>query len=141
MHVVQPSGSADKDILFFDGHCTLCNGTVDFIIRRNKTLSFAAMQGETAAALLPASYRDRIETVVLRDKTGALHTKADAFARVCAQMEPAWLYRAVSVVINCVPRMVKNAVYDLVASNRYTLFKKKDTCRKPSPEERGRLLP
>ena len=49
-----PPPSIDAPILVFDGVCALCNGWVDFLLRRGPASRhrFAAMQGESGRALL-----------------------------------------------------------------------------------------
>ncbi|MEZ4743687.1 MAG: DCC1-like thiol-disulfide oxidoreductase family protein [Bdellovibrionota bacterium] len=39
-----------QNIIFFDGHCNLCNKTVDFLIKvdRKKVLRYAPISGKTA---------------------------------------------------------------------------------------------
>ena len=47
---------------------------------------------------------------------------------------------AIAMMFRVIPAMVRNAIYDIVAKNRYKVFGKYDTCRIPSPEEMGRFL-
>lgn len=58
-------GNKEK-ILFFDGHCHLCNGLVDELIKRNKQgqLKFAPLQGQTAERLLSPEDRQDLKSLV-----------------------------------------------------------------------------
>ena len=58
-----------ESILLFDGHCSLCNAAVDFVLKRDakKKLLFASIQGSEGQRVLkmyqlPPSY---LETLVL----------------------------------------------------------------------------
>lgn len=122
-------------ILFFDGVCNLCNGFVDFLIRRGASISYAPLQGSTAAKLLPAD-KLRLETVVLWEN-GKVSDKSDAAIRVISALPGFW---KIFVLARIFPRFIRDGVYDLVASNRYSLFGKRESCRLPTPEERKLFL-
>jgi predicted DCC family thiol-disulfide oxidoreductase YuxK len=129
----------DKQILFFDGVCGLCNRVVDFLIGVSSggALKFAPLQGTTAQKVLPRAYVENLDTLVyFRD--GKLWTKADAVARILEDIGGVW---SIAKVLRFVPLFLSNFGYDMVATNRYKLFGKKDSCRMPSPEERARFLP
>lgn len=122
-------------ILFFDGVCNLCNGFVDFLVRRDKqaVLKFAPLEGETARARGVAVK----ESVVLLDGD-EIHLASDAALRTLAALGGPW--RAATWLM-AIPRPVREAVYRFVARNRYRWFGKRDSCRLPTPEERARFLP
>lgn len=54
-----------------------------------------------------------------------------------ALMDRPWRFLAVGYVV---PYFVRDAVYDLIGSNRYSLFGKSDTCRAPTPEFEARFM-
>lgn len=126
-------------IVFFDGVCGLCNSTVDFVLRRDPEgrLRFAPLQGETAAALLPAADRETLDSLVFWDR-GQLHRRSSAVVRILWQLGPFW--RVVGSLLWVIPLPLRNAGYRLVAKLRYRLFGKKETCRLPTPAERSRVL-
>lgn len=43
-----------KDVIVFDGECRLCNGAVDFVVKRDpkRRFQFASLQSDTARVLL-----------------------------------------------------------------------------------------
>jgi predicted DCC family thiol-disulfide oxidoreductase YuxK len=108
-------------------------------------LRFAAQQGETAAAVaaeLPAFPTD-LSTVVLAEPDhagGAIRLTARSAAIVRA-LELAGGAPRLARVLAAVPAPLRDVLYRLVARTRYRVFGRKDTCRLPSAEERGRLLP
>ena len=128
-----------QDILFFDGECNLCNGTVDFLIRRDhgRHLHFASLQGDTAKKLLPQNVREGLDTVVLwRD--GVLFRRSSAVLRAVATMGGLWLLTKVFLLV---PAFIRDWFYDCVAKNRFKWFGRRDSCRLPLPEERAFFLP
>lgn len=128
-----------NQILFFDGVCGLCNRVVDFLIgvSAGHALKFAPLQGSTAKNVLPNTFTENLDTLVYF-QDGKLWTKAEAVARILEDIGGVW---SLAKVLRVVPLFLSNFGYDLVATNRYKLFGRKDSCRMPSPEERSRFLP
>lgn len=123
-------------LVFFDGECGLCNGFVDFLVSRDRhgVLRFASLQGQTAASYtnLP-----RVDSVIV-DTGTTLLMRSDAAIAAVAALGGLWsLVRGFSVI----PRPVRDAAYDFVARRRHRIFGKRETCRLPTPDERGWFLP
>ncbi len=132
---------AGEAVLLFDGVCTLCNASVDFVMRHDaaERFAFASLQSDEARAFLAAhgNHADALlDTVVLADG-GGIHEQSTAALRVLRGLGLPWslLYGLLAV-----PRPLRDAVYRWVAANRYRWFGKKDTCRLPTPEERARFV-
>lgn len=127
-------------IIFFDGVCGLCNRFVDFVIRRDRggVFRFAPLQGTTAAErLTEADLRD-LKTVILNDREST-YRKSAAVLRVLQGLGGFW--RVAANILWFVPRPVRDVAYSWIASNRYAIFGKKETCRLPNAAERGRFFP
>ncbi len=130
---------APHPIVFFDGVCGLCNGFVDFILAWDPggRFRFAALQGETFRGVdLGEARAGQPTSIVLWDNHRA-YIKSDAVLRIFEGLGGGW---ALLTLLRLVPASGRDFVYDLVASNRYRWFGKRDTCRLPSPEERDRFL-
>ena len=131
-------------VVFFDGVCNLCNGTVDFIIKSDKKglLRFASLQGETAASagsLLPIQEEDSKEwSMVFLDTSGA-YVRSEGALRLLMNLGGLW--SCLGWLGLCFPRFFRDGVYRLIARGRYKWFGKKESCRLPSPEEEERFLP
>lgn len=127
-------------VIIFDGVCTLCNASVDFVIRRDKKRQFryTANQMEPGREILRdhGIDPDDIHSVYLYEN-GKLYSKSGAALRVARLLgfpySLAWGFMII-------PAPIRNWVYDLIASNRYKWFGQKETCRLPSPEERALFL-
>jgi predicted DCC family thiol-disulfide oxidoreductase YuxK len=131
-------------VVLYDGVCGLCNGFVRFVARRDAhdRLRFAALDsalGDTVRAR-HASLAG-IDSIVLVEHIGApnesVSTRSDAALRIIAHLPwPTRLLRIARVL----PRGLRDALYDLVARNRYRVFGRYDECPLPTPDLRRRLI-
>lgn len=127
-------------VLYFDGVCGLCNRTVDFVLRHDGRgqIRFAPLQGETAAANLPSEYRERLNSVVFANN-GSMWTRSSAIVRLLITMGGIWV--VCGSLLWCIPKPLRDLGYWIIATQRYRLFGKHETCRMPRLEERERLWP
>jgi predicted DCC family thiol-disulfide oxidoreductase YuxK len=129
-----------KPVIFFDGVCNFCNGAIRFIIKRDKKRQFlfAPLQGKTGRELLERFNLapNVINTFILLEKD-KVYTKSTAALRVARKLSGGWklLYG-----LMIVPRIIRNAVYNIIAKNRYKWFGRKDACMVPTPELKERFL-
>jgi predicted DCC family thiol-disulfide oxidoreductase YuxK len=127
-------------VLFFDGVCNLCHGTVRFVLERDRAarIRFAPLQSEVGRALLVRHGldADTLDTVVFLDAAG-VHLRSDASVAILRALGPPWSALA---VLGVLPRSVRDAGYDWIARNRYRWFGQKDTCPAPRPAWRERFL-
>jgi len=130
-----------KKIILFDGICNLCNGFVQFVIKRDKqdVFRYASLQSEIGQHLISERNIDCkiIDSVILIDPEVAYYSKSDAALQIARHMKG---YRLLSKVLNLIPRGLRNIVYDLIAKYRYSWFGKKDQCMIPTPELKGKFL-
>jgi len=129
---------AANNIIFFDGVCNFCNGTVNWLMARNKkrNLLFSSLQGSNAQRILPQELLVNLSSIVYYRK-GRIYTKSTAVLFICKDM--AW-YGGLALPFLLVPRFARDGVYNWIARNRYKWFGKSDTCRIPSAAERTRFL-
>lgn len=126
----------DKPVLFFDGHCILCNRTVDFLLKRDKDLRFylATLQGKTATSLLN---KNAIPDSVILFENGRLYFESDAVIR--AGMMLGGVYKLL-VLLKIFPRFLRDYVYGIVAKKRYSWFGRLEHCRAPDEKMKERFL-
>ncbi len=135
-----PRIPTDRPIVFFDGACTICNASVDFILKHDRRgqFLFAPLQGETAAALLPPLPANSEDwSMMLVDESG-IYDRSDAALRVGARLGGIWGLVGLALHL---PRWLRDGVYRIIARNRYRVFGHHDTCRVPTEAERIRFLP
>ncbi|KEZ47796.1 thiol-disulfide oxidoreductase DCC family protein [Metabacillus indicus] len=127
-------------ILLFDGVCNFCDGTVQFVLKHDKkeVFSFASLQSEAGQSLLRKHGLplEDYDSFVYLDE-GKVHTKSTAALRVLKEL--GGIYRALYLLI-AIPKPIRDAVYMMIAKNRYKWFGKKDACTLPSKDVRKRFL-
>jgi predicted DCC family thiol-disulfide oxidoreductase YuxK len=135
-------GAADGSaVLLYDGTCGFCAGSVQFVLRherRHGTLRFATLEGPLGdAARRTNPELDGIDSVIWLER-GRVLVRSEAALAVAAYLGGPW--RALAALGRLVPRRLRDAVYDLIARNRYRIAGRVDACPLPTPEQRGRFL-
>ena len=128
-----------QQILLYDGVCNLCNGFVQFVLKRDEEekFIFAALQSEIGQQLLQHFQLSlQLETVVLIDKEIA-YTQSDVPLKV-GQALGGWM--KIAFIGWLLPKVIRNAIYDFIAANRYRIFGKEEQCMLPKPEWKRRFL-
>lgn len=131
---------AQKLIILFDGVCNFCNGAVNFVLKQDKKgiFLFAPLQSQAGQKLLEQyqlTTQDFDSFVLIENEK--LFTKSSASLRVMQRLPWYWKW---TQAFRIIPKFLRNAVYDLIAKNRYQWFGKKDACMIPTPEMRNRFL-
>ena len=131
--------SKHQRILFFDGHCGLCDRFVNWYLARSHhgQVMFSPLQGETAKALLSDLAVGYLDTVVYwRD--GRQLVRSSAVIRLCCDLGGLWSLSLLGLIV---PPLVRDGAYRLVANHRFRFFGRSTTCRIPSNAEASRFLP
>ncbi|MBQ4914979.1 thiol-disulfide oxidoreductase DCC family protein [Maribacter sp. MMG018] len=130
-----------KQIILFDGVCNLCNGAVQFIIKRdaNDTFRYAALQSEVGQRLTSERGIDtsQVDSIILIEPGVAYYVKSDAALEIGKQLKG---YKTLSSILQWIPTGLRNIVYDFVARNRYKWYGKKEACMVPTPELKSKFL-
>jgi predicted DCC family thiol-disulfide oxidoreductase YuxK len=132
-------------LVLYDGVCGLCNRLVQFILRRDRAdrFRFAPLQGALARDLLVRRGRnpDDLDTVyVVADHGGAnerLLWKGRAIVFLLPQLGGVWRG---AHLLDAVPTVVVDFVYDRVAKGRYRWFGRLDACPVPSARDRAKFV-
>jgi len=129
-----------QPILLFDGICNLCNGTVNFVIKRDKkaVLKFAPLQSVQAKKLLEElnlSQHEMKSFILIENNQG--YTKSTAALRVCRYLKNPWPLMYGFIIV---PKFIRDGIYNWIAYNRYRWFGKRETCMIPTAELRERFL-
>jgi len=132
-------------IVFYDGVCGFCNGSVRWLIERDAgaRLHYAALQGETAAALrarhpeLPTE----LDTIVFIEAAPGgeqVWLRSAAIFRVLRDLPAPW--RWLAPLRWLLPRALWDVAYRAFARRRYRWFGRLETCPIPPAELRARFL-
>ncbi len=129
----------DKPILLFDGVCNFCNGFVNFVIARDPhgALRFAALQSEAGRRLLKQrGIPNDLRSFIFIE--GDHHDdQSTAILKVLKRLSGAW---PLLFGLILVPKPIRNAVYDVIAQNRYRFLGKRAECLVPTEAIKDRFL-
>ena len=129
-----------KKIIFYDGHCNLCNGFVNAIIKLDKKsiFLFAPLNGNHAKNLLKKNNikNTTVDSVVLFNNN-SISYKSKAVIEILISL--GGIYR-VLVMTKIIPRAILDWLYDIVAKNRYSWFGKQDRCMVPDKKIISKFL-
>jgi predicted DCC family thiol-disulfide oxidoreductase YuxK len=118
-------------VIVFDGYCHLCSGWARFHHRHPATPPFdlVPMQSPRGRELLMAHGIDPADpTTFLVLDAGQAFTQSDAAIRVMTSSGGPWRLTGVA---RWVPQSWRDAIYQLLARNRYRWFGKRATCYLP----------
>ncbi|MFT4847412.1 MAG: putative DCC family thiol-disulfide oxidoreductase YuxK [Cryomorphaceae bacterium] len=119
-----------KGLILFDGYCNLCNGAVQFIIKRDpkEHFRFSSLSWPPAQTLLEKHREFGEVDSILLFEDGELYQKSTAALKIAGRLSGLWPLMKVFFIV---PRFLRDLVYDFIARNRYRWFGKKDTCMMP----------
>ena len=105
-------------ILVFDGPCTLCNRTVQWVFDKDASerILFTSLQSNWAQANVPPSLRT-IDSVLFFDGT-QWHVKSDAVLYLLRELPRPWRS---FFELRIIPRALRNVGYDFLVKVRYLL--------------------
>ncbi len=135
-----PIDTSGKILVLFDGVCNLCNGAVQFIIKRDpeSKFIFASLQSDFGKSqLLKFGLNPDFLHSVLVIEGNTLYQKSDGALKIASRLKGNW---RLLTVFKFFPRFLRDGVYSLIASNRYKVFGKKDQCMIPSPDLKARFI-
>ncbi|MGJ4957904.1 thiol-disulfide oxidoreductase DCC family protein [Bradyrhizobium sp. HKCCYLRH2015] len=129
----------DDDVILYDGVCVFCSRWVQFVIARDaaKRFRFTPIQSPYGTRLAQAfgiDPRNPDTNAVVHG--GTAHLKSDAALTVLSNL-PGWSWTRALLAI---PKPLRDAVYSVVARNRYHIFGKYESCFVPDAELRNRVL-
>jgi len=130
-------------IILFDGVCNLCNGTVQFIVKRDRAarFRFASLQGAAArrvcaeAGIAAPDAREPDSIIVVAD--GRALERSDAVLAIAARLPFPWPLLGAFRVL---PQGLRDLAYRFVARRRYRWFGRGESCMVPTPALRDRFI-
>jgi predicted DCC family thiol-disulfide oxidoreductase YuxK len=137
--------AADAAVLLYDGGCGVCAHSVQFVlahepVERRAALRFAPLEGAFASGVRAAHPElaavDSVVWVEPASTGGRVLVRSDAALAALTHLGGVWA--AASAIGRVVPRPIRDAVYRLVARNRFRL--RPAACLLPTPAERERFL-
>ena len=129
----------DDDVILYDGVCVFCSRWVRFIAARDREgrFRFTAIQspyGTRLARAIGIDPHDPDTNAVIHG--GVAYFKSDAALTVLGLL-PGWSRVG---VLFAVPKPLRDAVYNMIARNRYRIFGKYKTCFVPDAAFGDRVM-
>ncbi|MHC2434160.1 thiol-disulfide oxidoreductase DCC family protein [Bradyrhizobium sp. USDA 4451] len=129
----------DDDVILYDGVCIFCSRWVRFVVSRDteRRFRFTPIQsayGTRLAKTFGIDPDDPDTNAVIHG--GVAWMKSDAALTVLSHL-PRWGWTS---ALFAVPKPLRDAVYSLIARNRYKIFGKYETCFVPDADMRARVL-
>ena len=135
----QKAMADSSPVVLFDGECKLCNGSVNFILRRDSKgrLKLAPLQSDYGRAVLKEYGKnpDELDSMMLLEGE-RLTVKSTAVIRISKYLGGAWPLCMIALVI---PPFIRDFIYDIIAKNRTRWFGKHDTCPPPNADYEDRF--
>jgi predicted DCC family thiol-disulfide oxidoreductase YuxK len=112
--------------LFYDGECGMCHSAVRLILgvdRAGKLFRFSPLDSDLFRATVSEADRARIgETLVVQTASGEILTRSRAVLHIMRRLGGIW--RLFAGIIGMMPAALLDRLYDMVAWNRYRLFRR-----------------
>ena len=130
----------EENIVLFDGVCHLCDGAVRFILKRGKSslLRFAPLQSEVGKNFLRKyGYPENYLGGLIYIKKNRAYDRSSACLYIAGKLKFPW---NIIILFLVVPKPLRDLIYGIIASMRYRLFGKKESCSLPQGESLDRFL-
>lgn len=134
------TSSHEPPLILFDGVCNLCNGAVQFVLRRDHRarFRFAALQSRAGKdALARAGVTGSVPDSIVLLAGGRVRVRSAAALAIARGLRFPWPLLSVFWLV---PYLLRDLVYDCIAKNRYRWFGKREQCWVPTPALRARFL-
>jgi predicted DCC family thiol-disulfide oxidoreductase YuxK len=115
----------NQSIVLFDGVCNLCNSAVRFIIKRDKekTFKLAPLQSSFSEDLNQQfHFKQPLLNSIILIENNKVYYKSTAVLRVVKKLNGPIKILYIFIII---PPFIRDAVYMVIAKNRYRWFGKK----------------
>lgn len=126
-------------LVVFDGVCVLCNASVRFILKyeRSNLLCFTTFDSESFKQFAVRTHLQLNADSVVLIENGNVYTKSDAALRIARRLK---YWSVFFYLFIWWPPVFRNGIYRIVAKRRYSWFGKQEFCLVPAPEHRQRFF-
>jgi predicted DCC family thiol-disulfide oxidoreductase YuxK len=118
-------------LVVFDAECILCNRSVQWIMARDKklTFSFTSMQSAYYTNLISEQGIEATPNSLQLITSKLVYTKSTAVLKICGRLP--YPYKAIAI-FQLIPVFIRDAIYIFVARNRFRIFGKQEKCLLPN---------
>ncbi len=110
-------------LVFYDGECAFCNRWVQFILKQDQLRKFhyASLQLlQSESVQLDKSQQKPDMDTIRYLKNGRVYERSEAILNILRDLGGFW---KISFLFRLIPRVLRDKMYDLIATNRYRFQK------------------
>tara|TARA_B110000240_G_C13168351_1_gene312447 strand:+ start:116 stop:511 length:396 start_codon:yes stop_codon:yes gene_type:complete len=116
----------DKNIIYFDGICGLCNSFVKLLLKVDSDLKFATLQGVSGQKLLnKMNFSNSDFDTVIFQKNDQIYTRSTAVFEIFKTIGGFW---KILLIFSFLPISITDQLYRYIALKRFKVFGKLDQC-------------
>ena len=116
----------NKNIIYFDGICGLCNSFVKLLLKVDSDLKFATLQGVSGQKLLnKMNFSNSDFDTVIFQKNDQIYTKSTAVFEIFKTIGGFW---KILLIFSFLPISITDQLYRYIALKRFKVFGKLDQC-------------
>ena len=133
--MTQSENTADSGlIIVYDGHCNLCNRSLQFVLRHSARgqftfISFQSEQGQVICDHFGIEFDESTSMLVI--EAGELHTESRAWQKILGRLS--LRYRILALLMRILPTGLNDRVYRFIGARRYRWFGRSAECRLIDP--------
>lgn len=128
-------------IILFDGECSLCNSTIQYVIKhdRNDVFRFTPLQSKLGKEICTRIGVSPInnDTSILYINDNKYYTKSSAAIEVAKNLDSFW---KIIIIFKIFPSKIRDYIYDFIAKNRYNWFKNNNNCRLTKVNNNSKII-
>lgn len=118
-----------KNTILFDSKCNLCSKSVKKVMKldKNKIFKFISNNSDYGKELINEFNLNSIttETIILFTSEKEFLIKSDAAISIITRLN---IIFKIFNILQVIPKVIRDKVYDYVAKNRYKWFGENDSC-------------
>jgi predicted DCC family thiol-disulfide oxidoreductase YuxK len=120
----------DKILILFDGYCNLCNGAVQFVLKRDRRdrFRYASLSWPVGDEVIRKYPKLAGVDSIIVYQNGKVLERSSAALFIAGRLGGLWPMLGVFWVV---PKLIRDGIYNWIARNRYRWFGKKDSCMIP----------
>ena len=129
--------SKKHPVIAFDGVCNLCNGFIQWLIKKDKKKQFryTTLQSSEGSLLKDAVDVDGDSVLLVYEEK--IYLLSDVGLKCASILGGVW---SVASWLRYLPKGFRDFIYKWIAKNRYKWFGEKDVCMIPDPSIRSLFL-
>lgn len=127
-------------VVIFDGVCSLCNGAVNFIIKRDPKAKFLFIPSQSdLAGQLACQYniQESFAATVVLIQANKCYYRPDVALEIALQLTGGWCFLR---ILRLIPSSLRDWIYGPMVGHRYGWFGRRDVCMTPADDVARRFV-